>query len=94
MRSMEQTFIFATSPLVTRNRNMKTMALVIGTLLFSLLQTESAVAEESTGFRVTVQPFFAKYCTRCHDAKKQEGEFRPRSEERRGGQEGRPRRPP
>ena len=55
---------------------MKTTTLLIGTLLFSLLQTESADAEESTGFRVTVQPFFAKYCTRCHDAKKQEGEFR------------------
>ena len=24
----------------------------------------------------SVQPFFAKYCSRCHDAKKQEGEFR------------------
>ena len=55
---------------------MKTMTLVIGTLLFSLLQTESAVAEESTGFRVAVQPFFTKYCSRCHDAKKQEGGFR------------------
>ena len=35
-----------------------------------------AVADDVADSDKTVQPFFAKYCSRCHDAQKQEGEFR------------------
>lgn len=33
-------------------------------------------ADPPGGFDQAVQPFFQTYCLRCHDAKKQEGEFR------------------
>jgi len=35
-----------------------------------------AVADDVADSDKTVQPFFAKHCSRCHDAKQQEGEFR------------------
>ncbi|MEK6237358.1 MAG: DUF1587 domain-containing protein, partial [Planctomycetales bacterium] len=40
--------------------------------LLSVLANFAGAAE----FDETVGPFLAKYCSRCHDAKKQEGEFR------------------
>ena len=40
-------------------------------LLFS-----QAIALHAADFDTTVQPFFAKYCLRCHAAQKQEGKFR------------------
>ena len=55
---------------------MRTITLIIGVVLFPLGRAAESFAEEPAGFRSTVQPFFAKYCSRCHDAKKQEGEFR------------------
>ena len=36
----------------------------------------TSAAEMPDGFSKTVQPFFQKYCQRCHSEKKQEGEFR------------------
>lgn len=45
-------------------------------LLLTAVPTIGVAAEESAAFRSTVQPFFAKYCSRCHDEKKQEGELR------------------
>ena len=48
------------------------------TIIVLLLSTaaNSRAADETEGFAATVQPFFQRYCLRCHDAKKQEGEFR------------------
>ena len=44
-------------------------------LIISGVSTAHA-AEKPDGFGKTVQPFFQKYCLRCHDAKKREGKLR------------------
>lgn len=44
-------------------------------LLF-LVPLPALAADPPAGFDQAVQPFFQTYCLRCHDAKKQEGEFR------------------
>lgn len=43
-------------------------------LLFALAAPASAA--DPAGFESTVQPVFQAYCLRCHDARKQEGQFR------------------
>ena len=45
-------------------------------LLPLLLAPADLRAEEPANFDKTVTPFFTRYCLRCHDAKKQEGQFR------------------
>ena len=49
---------------------------VIGVLLPFVVQSAILAEDGPADFTTTVQPFFAKYCLRCHDAKKQEGKFR------------------
>ncbi|MFT7640685.1 MAG: mono/diheme cytochrome c family protein [Pirellulaceae bacterium] len=45
--------------------------------LLSLFALPTVIrAAESPSFNEAAKPFFAKYCLRCHDSKKQEGEFR------------------
>ena len=44
-------------------------------LLF-VLATAHLRADEHANFEKVVAPLFGKYCLRCHDAKKQKGEFR------------------
>jgi len=36
----------------------------------------SPASAEPESFESAVQPFFKKYCLRCHNAQKQKGEFR------------------
>ena len=50
---------------------MKTLA-ALTTVLFA----HGALAAEPVGYEQQVEPFFKTYCLRCHDAQKQEGEFR------------------
>lgn len=50
--------------------------LLVSAVLLVFVQVTGLCAQEPAGFDSTVRPFFAKYCSRCHDAKKQEGEFR------------------
>jgi hypothetical protein len=45
-------------------------------LLLFVTPLSALAADPPAGFDQTVQPFFQAYCLRCHDAKKQEGEFR------------------
>lgn len=52
---------------------MKTVALL---LLALLLAAPAAAAEGPADFDKSMLPFLQTYCLRCHDAKKQEGEFR------------------
>ncbi|MFO0816931.1 MAG: DUF1592 domain-containing protein [Pirellulales bacterium] len=40
------------------------------------LVASTAWSDDAAEFDKTVQPLFAKYCLRCHDSKKQEGQFR------------------
>ena len=54
---------------------MKYLFAIIGWLSVSFGATLGA-ADKTAAFQATVQPFFTKYCLRCHDAKKQKGEFR------------------
>ena len=44
-------------------------------VLLAIPSTADA-ADGATGFEQSVQPFFQKYCLRCHNAQKQEGRFR------------------
>ena len=48
--------------------------IVLGLLL--TVPNFSRAADAAPTFDQSVQPFFQTYCLRCHDAKKQEGEFR------------------
>ncbi|MDA0285489.1 MAG: hypothetical protein O3B86_19260, partial [Planctomycetota bacterium] len=43
-------------------------------VLISLFTTQIGAAEPS--FDKDIQPYLTRHCIRCHDAKKQEGEFR------------------
>jgi hypothetical protein len=45
-------------------------------LLLFVTPLSALAADPPAGFDQTVQPFFQTYCLRCHDAKKQEGDFR------------------
>ena len=65
-------------PRMNRFAAAMTMKQVLATLVLALLAmvSTSQGADETAGFAKAVEPFFAKYCFRCHDAKKQEGEFR------------------
>ena len=49
------------------------MRYALTTACLMLFQASYVHAEDADK---AVQPFFAKYCSRCHDAKKQEGKFR------------------
>ena len=49
-----------------------TLTLVCALLIPSAIHAADGVA----GYEQIVQPFFQAYCLRCHDAQKQEGEFR------------------
>lgn len=49
------------------------MRCLLTTVCLLSLQTSNVCAAD---FDKTVQPFFRKYCSRCHDEKTQEGEFR------------------
>ncbi len=44
--------------------------------LLAITLPDLVSADEPAGFVAIAQPFFAKYCLRCHDAQKQEGKFR------------------
>lgn len=50
--------------------------LFVASVLLCVAGRAEVAADEPTSFTVKAQPFFAKYCLRCHDAKKQEGKFR------------------
>jgi len=54
----------------------KKYPLTLITILLATALPRVVAAEEPTEFATIVQPFFAKYCLRCHDAKKREGKFR------------------
>lgn len=45
-------------------------------LLLTVLGVTTTIAADLPEFETSVQPFFKKYCLRCHDAQKQEGKFR------------------
>jgi hypothetical protein len=45
-------------------------------LLLAVQVTANAADGPAVGFEQTVQPFFQTYCLRCHNAQKQEGDFR------------------
>jgi hypothetical protein len=49
---------------------MKLLQIVTGVLLLSAIPTVGLAQDDP------VRPFFTKYCSRCHDAQKQEGKFR------------------
>lgn len=44
--------------------------------LLAVIPTAASAAEAPTTFEQAVQPFFETYCLRCHNALKQEGQFR------------------
>ncbi len=52
--------------------------LLLGVLALAGITTihAPAIAAPPDEFESSVQPYFAEYCVRCHDAKKQKGEFR------------------
>ena len=45
-------------------------------LMFGIVSPTVLADDVSPAFDRTVQPFFQTYCLRCHNAQKQEGEFR------------------
>ncbi len=53
---------------------MKTTSFALCVLLFSLMPKTGFA--KPADFTSTIQPFFARYCSRCHNEKQQEGEFR------------------
>jgi hypothetical protein len=48
----------------------------VATLLLLVISATTEAADDAAGFDRAVQPFFQTYCLRCHNAQKQEGEFR------------------
>lgn len=57
-------------------RLVATCSLALMSLLLAVQVTANAADGPAVGFEQTVQPFFQTYCLRCHNAQKQEGDFR------------------
>lgn len=51
-------------------------ALIQAGLILLVVASTAHAAVEPASFDAVLQPFFNTYCVRCHDAQKQEGEFR------------------
>lgn len=68
----------ATRPTLWRAwlRLVATCSLALMSLLLAVQVTANAADGPAVGFEQTVQPFFQTYCLRCHNAQKQEGDFR------------------
>ena len=53
-----------------------TLWLTLLCVVFAVQATTDAADGPAAGFEQSVQPFFQSYCLRCHNAQKQEGDFR------------------